>query len=67
MTNKVKNEIRNVESKFTYYELFSIRKKLNNEISKLKDVISIYKKTISSLKNENEKLIEEIDHLIKTS
>lgn len=36
-------------------------KNLNNEISILKDVISISKESIISLENENDKLIEEIN------
>lgn len=36
-------------------------KKLNNKISRLKDVISISKEPIISLENENDKLIEEIN------
>lgn len=49
MENHEKNKVNDPKIKFNNNDLFTISKDLNVETNKLKNHISIYKKTISSL------------------
>lgn len=50
----------NLNSHSASYFLY---KNLDNKTNRLKEVIFTSKKTIASIENENEELIEEINHL----
>lgn len=61
MTSREENKVNNLTSKFIYNELFLICKKLDSELSKLKNIVSISKSTISSL--EKVYILEEINRI----
>lgn len=52
-----------VTSPFSYHYLFRICKKLNKETSKLRQLVSTSRQTISSLEFENRHLLEEVKNL----
>lgn len=57
------NKVNDITSHFTYYEHLFIGKKLDNDSSKLKEIIYASKLTISSLEKENKNQSEKIDYL----